>query len=52
MGSVASPLVSLGDLMLCTSAVMVAGAVVCQLFTLPLCEEVKQEGMRDEHTTI
>ena len=52
MGSVASPLVSLGDLMLCTSAVMVAGAVVCLLFTLPLCEEVKQEGMRDGHTTI
>lgn len=45
MGSVASPLVSLGDLMVCTSAVMILGALCCLLVTLPLCEEVKQEGI-------
>lgn len=45
MGSVASPLVSLGDLMLCTSAAVIVGAAGCLLITLPLCEEVKQEGM-------
>ena len=48
MGSVASPLVSLGDLMVCTSAVMLVGALCCLLVTLPLCEEVKQEGIKGQ----
>ena len=45
-GAIASPLVSLGDIMFSTSGVMLVGALGCLLLTLPLCEAVKEEGMR------
>lgn len=44
-GSVASPLVSVGNLMIGTSAVMLCGALVCMLLTLPLCAAIKREAM-------
>lgn len=44
-GSIASPLVSVGDLMLCTSVVILIGALLSLLLTLPLCEAVKREAM-------
>ncbi|MBP3228845.1 MAG: multidrug effflux MFS transporter [Bacteroidaceae bacterium] len=44
-GSLASPLVSLGDIMVSTSVVMLIGAAACLAVTLPLCREVKEEGM-------
>jgi len=44
-GAVASPLVSLGNIMWTSALVMLAGAFFCLVMTLPLCAAVKQEGM-------
>lgn len=45
-GAVASPLVSSGDLMICSSIVMLLGALGCLLLTLPLCANIKREAMK------
>jgi len=47
-GAIASPLVALGDVMQTSAVIMLVGAVVCVALTLPLCEEVKREGMAEE----
>lgn len=39
-GAVASPLVALGNMAVTSSSVMVAGAVVCIVLTLPLCKRL------------
>ncbi|MBR1838885.1 MAG: multidrug effflux MFS transporter [Bacteroidaceae bacterium] len=44
-GALASPLVSIGNIMIATSIVILIGAVGCILLTLPLCEAVKQEAL-------
>lgn len=44
-GAVASPLVSLGNIPITSSFVMMAGAVICFLLTLNLCRQVKTEAL-------
>lgn len=44
-GALASPLVSMGDLLISSSVVMLIGAVGCVCLTLPLCATLKKEGM-------
>lgn len=44
-GAIASPLVSVGDLIVSSSLVMIAGALGCLLLTLPLCATIKREAM-------
>ncbi|MBP3774581.1 MAG: multidrug effflux MFS transporter [Bacteroidaceae bacterium] len=45
-GALASPLVSMGNILVSTSVVMLVGALGCLCLTLPLCAAVKQEGMK------
>ena len=44
-GAIASPLVTMGDVLLCSAAVIVAGSLCCMLLTLPLCNTLKREQM-------
>ena len=47
-GAIVSPLVTMGNLMITSSMVMFAGAIVCLAFTLPLCSIVKKEQMNQQ----
>ncbi len=44
-GAVVSPVVTMGDVMCMSAVVVFAGAVLCLLFTLPLCAVVKRQKM-------
>ena len=44
-GSLAIPLIGLGDVMVSSSLVILAGSAGCLALTLPLCEAVKREGL-------
>lgn len=41
-GAVSSPLVALGKIEITSSAVMVGGAIICLVLTLPLCNRLKR----------
>ncbi|MGI6233028.1 MAG: multidrug effflux MFS transporter [Prevotella sp.] len=45
-GAIASPLASMGQILVSTSILIVVGALCCLLFTLPLCQRVKQEAVQ------
>lgn len=47
-GAIASPLVSMGNISITSSAVMVVGAVICLFLTLILCQEIKTEALAEE----
>ena len=47
-GAIASPLVSMGNIAITSSAVMVVGAVICLFLTLILCQEIKTEALAEE----
>lgn len=42
-GALASPLVTLGDILITSSVIMIAGAVGCALFAVPLANSIKHE---------
>lgn len=44
-GAVSSPLVAIGNLRVSAALTMMAGALLCLVLTLMLCQEVKREGM-------
>ncbi len=44
-GALVSPLVTMGDVVVSSALVIVAGAALCVVFTLPLCAAVKKEQM-------
>lgn len=44
-GALVSPLVTMGDVVVSSALVTVAGAALCVVFTLPLCAAVKKEQM-------
>ncbi len=44
-GAIASPLVSVGDVMVSSAIVILIGAAGCLALTLPLCAAVKKEGL-------
>lgn len=44
-GSIASPLVTMGNIMTSSAVVIVIGALLCLAITLPLCSEIKREAM-------
>lgn len=44
-GALASPLVTLGNVLITSSAIMIAGAVGCALFAVPLANSIKREQM-------
>jgi DHA1 family bicyclomycin/chloramphenicol resistance-like MFS transporter len=45
-GAVSSPLVSMGQMTVSASVVMVSGMAVCLLMVVPLCREIKEEERR------
>jgi DHA1 family bicyclomycin/chloramphenicol resistance-like MFS transporter len=47
-GAVSSPLVSMGQMTVSASVVMVSGMAVCLLMVVPLCREIKEEGRRQQ----
>jgi len=44
-GAIAVPLVSVGNILISSGLVMLAGALLCLSLTLPLCSALKREGM-------
>lgn len=52
-GAMVSPVVTIGNVLVSASIVMVGGALLCTVFTLPLCNKVKHEQMqansKEEH---
>jgi DHA1 family bicyclomycin/chloramphenicol resistance-like MFS transporter len=44
-GALASPLVSMGDIMVSSASVMLFGAIGCVALTLPLCATIKKEAL-------
>lgn len=44
-GALVSPLVTLGNVLITSSAIMIAGAVGCALFAVPLANSIKREQM-------
>lgn len=43
-GGLASPLISMGDMMISTSCVIIFSAIACLAFTLPLCHTLKKSA--------
>ena len=49
-GAIVSPLVSIGDILVSTSCVILIGAFACLWMTLPLCETIKRKALKNQQS--
>lgn len=49
-GAIVSPLVSIGDILVSTSCVILIGAFACLWMTLPLCEAIKRKALKNQQS--
>ncbi|HBF06118.1 MAG TPA: Bcr/CflA family drug resistance efflux transporter [Prevotella sp.] len=47
-GAISSPIVGIGKVEITSSIVMLSGALICLLLTLPLCKTLKMQGMKKD----